>query len=30
MTKENDMSWFSHRPQKNPPQPSPVTPPHRM
>jgi len=24
------MSWFAHRPTKNPPQPTPVTPPHRM
>jgi len=24
------MSWFAHRPARNPPQPVPVTPPHRM
>lgn len=28
--KEITMSWFAHRPIKNPPQPMPVTPPHRM
>ena len=24
------MSWFAHRPARKPPQPTPVTPPHRM
>jgi hypothetical protein len=29
-TRRNTMSWFAHRPARNPPQPVPVTPPHRM